>query len=562
MFRTMLQQTLREPEEFQREEGTEPRGPGLVLIFSGERAQFLPFALREGASEIGRLELVSAAVPDDHVSRRHLAVKARDEALEIRDLGSTNGVFVNGTRLTAEVRVPLTAATIIRIGRSLFLVVADIGPFERMAARGPIHDGIVAGPALAALHRKIAALGAAGQALFIRGESGSGKEIAARVFHEAGPRRNGPLVAVNCATIPKDLAERLLFGAVRGAYSGAVADSQGYLQAARDGTLFLDEVAELDLSVQAKLLRAIESHEVVPLGSTRPQPVDFSLCSATLRDLREAVAVQAFRKDLYYRIGRPEVRLPPLRERLEEVPHLIDRVLRPAGLSGSCSLVEACLVRPWPGNIRELVAEVRAAGALATAEGTAVVDLKHLGEHAGCNLGSTAAAPARIEAPTPAESPSRPVSSDGNITPIPDRVPEQLVSMASTTLGLAHKTVLKLFPVPVLLSLNGQLTAGGATEGELATRLRTAGADALFELLSGQDFNQTAVAAALAISRTTLIKLMDDLGLPRATDLDAAKITDAVKKCAGDLNAAARLLRVSPGALKRQVTQLELQLDS
>jgi transcriptional regulator with PAS, ATPase and Fis domain len=123
---------------------------------------------------------------------------------------------------------------------------------------------------------------------------------------------------VNCAAIPHGLAERLLFGTRRSAYSGATADSEGYVQAAHGGTLFLDEVAELDVQVQAKLLRALEAREVVPLGATRPRSEDVRICAAT-RDLRGEVAKGRFREDLYFRIGRPEVRLPPLRERLEEM---------------------------------------------------------------------------------------------------------------------------------------------------------------------------------------------------------------------------------------------------
>jgi transcriptional regulator with GAF, ATPase, and Fis domain len=136
---------------------------------------------------------------------------------------------------------------------------------------------------------------------------------------------SGELVAVNCAAIPAGLAERLLFGTRKGAYSGADRDADGYLAAADGGTLFLDEVAELDLDVQAKLLRVLETGELLALGAARPRAVQLRVVAATLRDLRAAVAAGRFRDDLYYRIGRPEVRLPPLRERLEEIPWLVRR---------------------------------------------------------------------------------------------------------------------------------------------------------------------------------------------------------------------------------------------
>jgi DNA-binding NtrC family response regulator len=207
--------------------------------------------------------------------------------------------------------------------------------------------------------------------LLISGESGTGKEIAARAFHAAEPKPGAPFIAVNCATIPKDLAERLLFGSRRGAYSGAI-DASGYAQAANGGTLFLDEVAELPAEVQTKLLRMLEAREVVRLGATSPERVDVRVCAATWRDLREAVAAAGFREDLYFRIGQPEVRLPPLRERVEEIPWHIRQVLdeSPASrqLAVSAAFIEACALRRWPGNVRELRSEVRRACAAKLAD--------------------------------------------------------------------------------------------------------------------------------------------------------------------------------------------------
>jgi transcriptional regulator with PAS, ATPase and Fis domain len=213
----------------------------------------------------------------------------------------------------------------------------------------------------------------AGDTLLIRGESGVGKELAARHMHEvccgqqsgqqSGERSSAPFVAVNCAAIPEGLAERLLFGAKRGAYSGANTDAQGYVMAAHQGTLFLDEIAELDPLVQAKLLRVLEAREVLPLGESRPRPVQLRVCAATHENLREAVSAGRFRQDLYFRLGRPEVILPPLRERIDELPWLIQAELartRPDRVA-SVSFVEACALRPWPGNVRELLREVRLA---------------------------------------------------------------------------------------------------------------------------------------------------------------------------------------------------------
>jgi transcriptional regulator with PAS, ATPase and Fis domain len=513
--------------------------PGLLLVFSGTRPYLLPVPLRDGCIELGRNELQDLGVPDERVSRRHLAVQTgSDGHLVVRDMGSTNGVFLDGQRVSAQAAV--SQWPVLRIGRTVLLLVTDISSYKAAADRPMMRDGIVSGPSLHTLHEQVAALAKSGQGLLLRGESGVGKEIAARLYHRAGPRSRGPLLGVNCAAIPKDLAERLLFGTVRGAYTGAVTDAQGHLQAACGGTLFLDEIAELDLSVQAKLLRALETREVVPLGGTRPQPIDLGLCAATLRDLREAVRQGRFREDLYYRIGRPEVRLPPLRARPEEIPYLIVEELQAAGRVADPSLVAACLLRPWPGNIRELRAEVRAAAARASAEGSEVVLQKHLDDDAGQGLmDQSAAAP-----PLDREACNAAVISDA------------LLRVAGETLGLAQKTVLKLLPPKVLLACDAEAKRDGLGTKELGPLLRTRARDALFTLLDAREFNQSEVAGVLGTSRTTLIKLMDGLELPRASDLSTEEITRALDQAGGHLDTAARLLHVSAGALKRRLAQL------
>jgi transcriptional regulator with PAS, ATPase and Fis domain len=226
--------------------------------------------------------------------------------------------------------------------------------------------------------------------LYVLGESGAGKELAARAFHDARYASKGeaPFVAVNCAAIPEGLAERLLFGAKKGAYSGAVSDVDGYVQAADHGTLFLDEIAELDLLVQAKLLRVLESREVLPLGASQTKKVSFSVCVASHKRLRDEVSAGRFREDLYFRLGRPEVRLPPLRDRLDEIPWFVEREVRSVDekLEASVTFFEECVRRPWPGNVRELLREVRRAAHRAVAEGSDSVEPEHLADDAGESL--------------------------------------------------------------------------------------------------------------------------------------------------------------------------------
>jgi transcriptional regulator with PAS, ATPase and Fis domain len=353
-------------------------------------------------------------------------------------------------------------------------------------------------------------------------------------------------VTVNCATIPKDLAERLLFGTVKGAYSGATSDAEGYLQAAHRGTLFLDEVAELEPGIQAKLLRVLETREVVPLGGTRPHPVDIGLCTATLRDLRDAVASGGFREDLYYRIGRPEVHLPPLRERPEEIPFLVEQAARSSGSKAGAPLVEACLLRPWPGNIRELSTEVRAAAALAVAEGSDLVEPRHLAPQAGQRILSQRPPQGIPAHDAPQGAPSPP--------------PEDLLRAVTETLALARKTALKLLPAGSLAALAKRIEEEKPGEQERAALLRACAAEALLSMLEAQDFNQSAVAVALGTSRTTLIKLMDELALPRATDLPPEQVTAALRESRGDPEAAARLLRVSSSALKKRLSALSMKV--
>jgi transcriptional regulator with PAS, ATPase and Fis domain len=257
-------------------------------------------------------------------------------------------------------------------------------------------------------------------------------------------------VAVNCAAIPQTIAERLLFGARKGAYSGAEADAQGYLQAADGGTLFLDEVVELDLAVQAKLLRALETKEVLSLGASKPKLVDILICSASNKDLRGLVAAGKLREDLYFRIGRPEVALPPLRQRPEEIALLIQRELQQVApeLGLHLSLVEACLLRPWPGNIRELLVETRSAIQAALMQGSQRVEARHLSPSAGTAFGSgSTPPPPSLESREPsnkeAASRARPLESEER-TRIEEALRQNGGNVAATARALGmHRTQLR-----------------------------------------------------------------------------------------------------------------------
>jgi two-component system, NtrC family, response regulator PilR len=197
--------------------------------------------------------------------------------------------------------------------------------------------------------------------VLIFGESGTGKELAARALHACSHRSDGPFIAVNCAAIPEALLEAEFFGARKGSYTGANADRDGFFQAARAGTLFLDEIGELPLAMQSKLLRAIQERKVRALGSSAEEPTDVRIVSATHRNLTQMVEQKSFRQDLYFRVNVIELRLPPLRERREDLPALckalVQRIASDAGQPApalSAHALEAIQGMPLPGNVREL----------------------------------------------------------------------------------------------------------------------------------------------------------------------------------------------------------------
>jgi len=211
------------------------------------------------------------------------------------------------------------------------------------------------------LRQMIAKVARSQAPVHISGDSGTGKELVARLIHESGPRADGPFVPVNCGAIPSELMESELFGHKKGSFTGAVADKEGLIRSAEGGTLFLDEVADLPLHMQVKLLRVIQEKAVRPVGETREVPVDVRILSATHRKLDELVKAGRFREDLYYRINVIELKVPPLRERLDDVPRLVDllldRVSRQIGVPEpeiSDEAMDKLLSYSYPGNVREL----------------------------------------------------------------------------------------------------------------------------------------------------------------------------------------------------------------
>jgi DNA-binding NtrC family response regulator len=238
----------------------------------------------------------------------------------------------------------------------------NAGPIQQDSTqRASLSSLIGSSPAMRSLRQAMERVAAVDSTVLITGETGTGKELVASAIHDLSPRHDKPLVCVNCAAIPDSLVESELFGYEKGAFTGAQHANAGSLQAADGGTIFLDEIGDMPLPSQAKILRAIETKELQRVGSRRALPVDFRVIAATNHDLAEATLEGRFRKDLYFRLDVARLHLPPLRERMEDIPLLCRHFIRYFNSRFALQVADAstdflaCLCRyTWPGNVREL----------------------------------------------------------------------------------------------------------------------------------------------------------------------------------------------------------------
>jgi transcriptional regulator with PAS, ATPase and Fis domain len=283
----------------------------------------------------------------------------------LRDLRSRNGVFMNGVAIQES---PLAPGHILRLGEWVGVVVltsVDVAQAKMStceSAFAMLAPGVAGGPVLRPIFEQLQRAASSTLPIVLSGETGTGKEGGVRAIH-AWSERRGPLIAVNCAALPPSLAEAEFFGYRKGAFTGAERAQVGHFRAAHGGTLFLDEIADLAEPLQGKLLRALEQHEVMPLGESTPVPVDVRIVAATQVPLAQAVAQRRFRPDLCARLEGLTVVLPPLRERREEIPYLFSHLLsehsggRPPGVEPR--LIEQLCLYDWPFNVRELDLLVR-----------------------------------------------------------------------------------------------------------------------------------------------------------------------------------------------------------
>jgi DNA-binding NtrC family response regulator len=336
--------------------------PSLMLVV-GQGADARRQRLRDAPLHIGRGPDNDLVLPDRAASLQHCRLEPNAGELLVRDLGSRNGTFVNGVRVE---RALVSGGAHIRVGRT------DL----RLLARDA--HGRVAGSSLIAQSPPMLAMIAEAQRAaslswpaLILGESGSGKEGVAALLHDAGPRSAKPFVTINAGGVPRDLIESELFGHERGAFTGASQTRRGVFEQAEGGTLFLDEIGELPLALQARLLRVLESGEVRRVGAESARKVDVRVVCATHRDLRAMVAEGGFRQDLYFRIARIVLEVPPLRVRGDDVGLLANHFLNElSAVVGPKQLSEQAFARlrahAWPGNVREL-RNVLSAAAFASA---------------------------------------------------------------------------------------------------------------------------------------------------------------------------------------------------
>ena len=328
----------------------------LTVIEGPDRGRALTVDGKEpGRVLIGQSPACPLQLTDRQVSRRHAAVTLNDRRLRITDLGSTNGSLLNDV---AVLDAYLKHGDLLRLGQTI-LRIELVAPATAVPTSTATRFGQLLGqsPEMRQLFPLCERLASVDVPVIIEGETGTGKEILAEALHEMGPRASGPFIVFDCTAVPPNLVESDLFGHERGAFTGAVATRKGVFEQADGGTLLIDEIGDLDLALQPKLLRAIERSEVRRVGGDRLIRVDVRLLCATRRDLDREVQAARFRDDLFHRLAVTRIELPPLRQRRGDVPVLAQHFASELG-GGKRALSGDVLLRweeyAWPGNVREL----------------------------------------------------------------------------------------------------------------------------------------------------------------------------------------------------------------
>ncbi len=421
-----------------------------------------------GTLTVGRGEAADIQVGEPSLSRAHLQLVLREDAVSVVDLGSANGTSLRGARLPSHVPVEIAANEQLAAG-DLTLVLQEINPLappvvatarpsSRLAGDAP--TPVILDPEMKRLYALATRIARGSIPVLLVGETGTGKEVFAEYLHAASPRRGGPLVRVNCAALTDSLVESELFGHEKGAFTGAQRERRGLLESGDGGTVFLDEIGEVPLGMQAKLLRVLEEGKLLRVGASAPRPIDVRFIAATNRDLEDEVDAGRFRRDLYFRLAGAVLSIPPLRDRPDEIEPIAEQFAMQAARQldrPTPSLTDAARAtlrgKPWPGNVRELRNVIERAVLLADTS----IDVEHL------MFGGSAAA-----TPPPVSEPASP-------SPAPAE----------------------------------------SAEPPLADQLASLERDRIIEALDRCNGNQTRAAEMLGMPRRTLIKRLDEYGISR-----------------------------------------------
>lgn len=450
-------------------DSAEPSLRGFRLLVIGESSHTAHRLPASGEVSIGRSESADVQVQDPLMSRIHCKLQMGAE-LFVLDCGSSNGTLVRGRRVPSNERAQISVGDTIEVGSTVVIVQPEFarGTPPRPTATEPPGSVTETGrdDVMDRVYKLARRIAVSNINVLLLGETGVGKEVMAKRIHDLSPRAGKPFVGLNCASLNEHLFESELFGFEKGAFTGAQQTKPGLIETAHGGTVFLDEVGEMPLSTQAKLLRVLEARQVQRVGGLKPRDVDVRFIAATNQNLEHEVEAGTFREDLYYRLNGITLVIPPLRERVSEIPSLartfIAGACREAGFPTQPQLsrdaVDWMATHTWPGNIRELRNAVNRAVLLASG---GIIQPEHLQTEAyaprtGRGSGRKLEGPARSSAPM-----------------VDDDVPE------------------------------------GLTEAELAERQR------IIDALAACGGNQTRAARTLGIARRTLTSRLDKLGLPR-----------------------------------------------
>ena len=379
--------------------GDEVRCGQLQLVVIGN-GTFSTHPVQNGAAvTVGRSNRCEISVDDESISRRHAVVRF-GESVTIEDLGSVNGTCVRGSKLLPGHSVPIAVGELVALGSISIILQQRATPSpkpapsadkpdkaaraERATTATAERDVIVADTQMQSLHRMIEQIAGSTLGVLLLGETGVGKEVFARAVHRASRRASGPFVEINCAALTESLLESELFGHEKGAFTHASSAKAGLIESADGGTLLLDEIGDMPLATQAKLLRVIEDSQLRRVGGLKSKAIDVRFVAATNCDLETQMAAGAFRRDLFFRLNGVTLLIPPLRERIAELEPLarafIARATRATRGSGAAPVLSSAALElmsaySWPGNVRELKHMMERAVLLC---GTGPIEPEHL----------------------------------------------------------------------------------------------------------------------------------------------------------------------------------------